>query len=45
MKKNINKLRDDIDNVDKRLLELLSKRANLAKEVGQTKEDGVIYRP
>ena len=45
MKKNLNKLRIEIDSVDKKLLKLLSKRASLAKDVGQTKNDGVIYRP
>ena len=45
MKKKLNKLRIEIDNVDKKLLGLLSKRASLAKDVGQTKDDGVIYRP
>ena len=45
MKKKLNKLRIEIDNIDKKLLGLLSKRASLAKDVGQTKDDGVIYRP
>tara|TARA_B100001173_G_scaffold148185_1_gene128548 strand:- start:210 stop:1271 length:1062 start_codon:yes stop_codon:yes gene_type:complete len=45
MKKNLNKLRTDIDNIDNKLLDLLSKRAAVAQEVGKLKNDGIIYRP
>ena len=45
MKKNLNKLRDDIDKIDTKLLDLISERAFIAQEVGKLKNDGVIYRP
>jgi chorismate mutase/prephenate dehydratase len=45
MKKDLNKLRDDIDKIDTKLLVLISKRAFIAQEVGKLKNDGVIYRP
>ena len=45
MKKDLNKLRDDIDKIDTKLLDLISKRASIAQEVGKIKNDGVIYRP
>ena len=45
MKKDLNKLRDDIDKIDTKLLDLISKRAFIAQEVGKLKNDGVIYRP
>jgi chorismate mutase/prephenate dehydratase len=45
MKKDLNKLRDDIDKIDIKLLDLISKRAFIAQEVGKLKNDGVIYRP
>ena len=45
MKKNLDRLRDDIDKVDTKLLDLISKRASIAQEVGKLKNDGVIYRP
>jgi len=45
MKKTLDKLRDDIDKVDTKLLDLISKRASIAQEVGKIKNDGVIYRP
>ena len=45
MKKDLNKLRDDIDKIDTKLLDLISKRALIAQEVGKLKNDGVIYRP
>ena len=41
MKKNLNKLRTDIDNIDKKLLDLLSKRAAVAQKVGKLKNDGI----
>jgi len=45
MKKKLDKLRLSIDKIDKNLLELLSKRASFAQEVGRLKGDGVIYKP
>lgn len=45
MKKNLNKLRIDIDKIDQEILELLSQRAGIAKEIGRLKNDGVIYKP
>jgi chorismate mutase/prephenate dehydratase len=45
MKKKLDKLRLSIDQIDKKLLDLLSKRASFAQEVGKLKGDGVIYKP
>ncbi len=45
MKKDLDNLRENIDEIDTELLELISKRASLAKEVGSLKGDGVIYKP
>ena len=45
MKKNLNKLRSDIDKIDRDILYLLSKRAAIAKDIGTLKNDGVIYKP
>jgi len=45
MTKKLDKLRKKIDDIDKRLLELVSQRGLLAKEVGLLKNDGVIYKP
>ena len=45
MKKNLKKLREDIDKIDTKLLDLISKRALIAQEVGKLKNDGIIYRP
>ena len=45
MKKNLNKFRIDIDNIDNKLLDLLSRRATVAQKVGKLKNDGIIYRP
>ena len=45
MKKNLNKLRSDIDKIDRDILDLLSKRAAIAKDIGTLKNDGVIYKP
>jgi len=41
----LKKLRDAIDKIDNELLELISKRASLASNIGSLKTDGVIYRP
>ena len=45
MKKNLNKIRNEIDITDNKILDLISKRATMAKDVGKLKSDGVIYRP
>ncbi|MBA3696848.1 MAG: prephenate dehydratase [Methylotenera sp.] len=37
--------RDEIDALDNELLRLVSRRAQLAREIGSLKDDGVIYRP
>jgi chorismate mutase/prephenate dehydratase len=39
------KLRDAIDSIDKKILDLVSKRAKCAKEIGFLKKDGVVYKP
>ncbi|NBW52987.1 MAG: prephenate dehydratase, partial [Betaproteobacteria bacterium] len=41
----LKKLRDAIDKIDNELLDLISKRASLASNIGSLKTDGVIYRP
>ena len=45
MTKKLEKLRQNIDDIDKKLLELISSRGLLAKEIGLLKDDGVIYKP
>ena len=45
MSDNLKKLRDQIDAIDDRLLELVSERAALARSIGGLKEGGPIYRP
>ncbi|HYN54990.1 MAG TPA: prephenate dehydratase [Methylotenera sp.] len=37
--------RDSIDALDNEMLQLVSRRAQLAREIGSLKDDGVIYRP
>ena len=37
--------RDEIDAIDNQVLQLVSRRAALAREIGELKDDGVIYRP
>lgn len=37
--------RDEIDTLDNEMLQLVSRRAQLAHEIGGLKDDGVIYRP
>lgn len=37
--------RDKIDTLDNEMLQLISRRALLAREIGALKDDGVIYRP
>ena len=41
----LSELRDQIDQIDSQLLELLTQRARLAQEVGRGKSDGLYYRP
>ena len=45
MTKKLDKLRKNIDDIDKKLLELISNRGLLAKEIVLLKDDGVIYKP
>lgn len=45
MKKELSKFRKEIDLIDKEIIDLISRRGTLAKQVGSIKEDGVIYRP
>tara|TARA_B100000768_G_scaffold175584_1_gene187190 strand:- start:77 stop:1138 length:1062 start_codon:yes stop_codon:yes gene_type:complete len=45
MKKDLIKLRNDIDKIDSKLLDLISKRSSIAQKVGKLKGDGVIYKP
>ena len=46
---NLSKLRDEIDNIDSSIQELISRRANIASLVAQTKakskSGGAFYRP
>jgi len=41
----LKKYRDQIDAIDAQVLALVNERAQLAREIGHAKEDGVIYRP
>ena len=41
----LKKFRDEIDAIDEHLLKLVNERASLARQIGNLKEDGVIYRP
>jgi len=43
--KKLDKLRIAIDSIDNKVLDLISKRAKYAKEIGALKKDGVIYKP
>ena len=45
MKKELIKIREEIDSIDKEIIDLISRRGSLAKEVGLLKKDGVIYKP
>lgn len=45
LEKNIKSLRKMIDKIDYKILSLLNKRANLAEEIGKTKNKNTIYRP
>jgi chorismate mutase / prephenate dehydratase len=45
MSEQLKKYRDQIDAIDEQVLALVNTRAKLAREIGELKEDGVIYRP
>lgn len=41
----LNELRKQIDDTDRQIVELLDKRAAIAKQVGAAKQGGPVYRP
>lgn len=45
MSEELKQLRDQIDAIDDQLLQLVSRRAALAQQVGKIKKSGIIYRP
>ncbi|MBL8498315.1 prephenate dehydratase [Nitrosomonas sp. JL21] len=45
MLEQLKQLRDQIDVIDDELLQLISKRATLAQEIGKIKKSGIVYRP
>ena len=45
MSDQLNTIRDEIDAIDNELLKLVNTRADLAKQIGQVKQQGEIYRP
>lgn len=45
MSDNLTDFRREIDSIDEALLELLNKRADIARQVGEAKKQGVVYRP
>lgn len=45
MPEQIKQLRDQIDAIDNELLQLVSKRAGLAQQIGKIKKNGIVYRP
>lgn len=45
MSEELKKLRDRIDAIDDRVLEMLNERARLAQTIGHLKNNGPIYRP
>ena len=45
MSDQISDLRQHIDSIDDSLLDLLNKRAEIARQVGEAKKQGVVYRP
>ena len=45
MSEQLKQLRDQIDAIDDELLQLVSKRAGLAQQIGKIKKGGVVYRP
>jgi chorismate mutase/prephenate dehydratase len=45
MSDELKKYREQIDAIDDQILKLVSERARLARNIGNLKDDGVIYRP
>ncbi len=45
MSDKLKQCRDQIDAIDEQILALVNARAQLAREIGSLKDDGVIYRP
>lgn len=45
MSEQLKQFRDQIDAIDNELLQLVSKRASLAQQIGQIKKSGIVYRP
>lgn len=45
MSEELKQLRNQIDTIDDELLLLISKRADLAQQIGKIKKSGIIYRP
>ncbi|MFM9836584.1 MAG: chorismate mutase, partial [Methylophilaceae bacterium] len=45
MSDQLKQFRDKIDSIDDEILKLVNERAKLARQIGNLKEDGVIYRP
>lgn len=45
MSEQLKQLRDQIDAIDDELLQLVSKRAGLAQQIGRIKKSGIVYRP
>ncbi len=45
MSEQLKQLRHQIDAIDNELLQLISKRAKLAQEIGKIKKSGIVYRP
>lgn len=45
MSEQLKQLRDQIDAIDNELLQLVSKRAGFAQQIGKIKKSGVVYRP
>lgn len=41
----LKQFRDQIDALDEQMLKLVNERAQLARKIGNVKDDGVIYRP
>lgn len=45
MSDSLKQCRDKIDAIDEQVLELVNERARLAREIGNLKHDGIVYRP
>lgn len=45
MSDQLKQCRDQIDAIDQKLLDLVNQRAKIAHQIGNLKDDGVIYRP